>query len=54
MTNPSTTRQTQIANAAEEELDLVGAKILLVDDNQQNHSFSWAILRPASIALLQV
>ncbi len=44
MTEPNTTRQTQIANAAEEELDLVGAKILLVDDNQQNLELMQAYL----------
>lgn len=44
MTNPPTTRQAQIANASEEELDLVGAKILLVDDNQQNLELMQAYL----------
>lgn len=44
MTEPNTTRQTQIGNVAEDELDLVDAKILLVDDNQQNLELMQAYL----------
>ena len=44
MTNPTTTGQTQIGGAADDELDLVDARILLVDDNQQNLELMQAYL----------